>query len=98
MSIVTKDEILKEIEVGNIEITPFRRDQAGRATIDLHFGNELGISKTTYQAFPLINKRLLEKRCQRKIVKDGNHFLLLPRETGIVATKKKIKLSPTFSN
>jgi len=48
MSILTKDEIFKEIKAGNIEITPFKRDRVGPASIDLHLGNEFSMFKRTY--------------------------------------------------
>lgn len=77
MSIVTKDEILKEIEVGNIEITPFRRDQVGLASIDLHLGNDFGMFKRSYQTVPLDEEANTEKDVlERKFVKSGNQFLL----------------------
>ena len=53
--------------------------------------------KRTYQTVFLDEQASAEKEVlERKIVKGGDYFLLLPGETVIAATKEKIKLSPTF--
>jgi len=94
MSILTKDEIFKEIEAGNIEITPFKRDQVGPASIDLHLGNNFSMFKRTYQTIPLDEQASAEKEVlERRIVRDGDHFSLFPKETVIAITKERVKLS-----
>jgi len=97
MSILTKDEIFKEIDAGNIKITPFKRDQVGPASIDLHLGNEFSMFKRTYQTVTLDEEASAEKEVlERIIIKDGDHFLLLPGETVIAVTKEKVKLPPAL--
>ena len=97
MSILTKEEIFKQIQAGNIEITPFERGQVGPASIDLHLGNEFWMFKRTYQTVPLDEEASAEKEVlERRFVRSGDHFLLLPGETVIAVTKERIKLSPTL--
>ncbi|OQA92371.1 MAG: Deoxycytidine triphosphate deaminase [Elusimicrobia bacterium ADurb.Bin231] len=45
MGILTRDEILEEIKVGNIEIDPFDKNQVGPASIDLYLGDEIRVFK-----------------------------------------------------
>ena len=45
MGVLTREEILKEISQGTIEIEPFERDQVGPGSIDLHLGNEFRVFK-----------------------------------------------------
>ncbi|GFP39369.1 dCTP deaminase [Candidatus Hakubella thermalkaliphila] len=95
MSILTKDEILREIKAGNIVIAPFKYDQVGPASIDLHLGNEFHMFKRTYQTIPVDEQASSEKEVlERKIVREGDHFLLLPGETVVAVTKEKVKLPP----
>ena len=41
MGVLTREEILREISLGNIEIDPFEEDQVGPGSIDLRLGNSL---------------------------------------------------------
>lgn len=41
--ILTRDEILAEIDAGRVVLDPFERDQVGAASIDLHLGDEIRI-------------------------------------------------------
>ncbi|MGA2317021.1 MAG: hypothetical protein ABSG71_11675 [Thermodesulfobacteriota bacterium] len=45
MGVLTREEILKEISQGTIEIEPFQEDQVGPGSIDLHLGNEFRVFK-----------------------------------------------------
>ncbi|GFP30730.1 dCTP deaminase [Candidatus Hakubella thermalkaliphila] len=93
MSILTKDEILKEIRAGNIVIAPFRSDQIGPASIDLHLGSEFHMFRRTYQTVPVDEQASREKEVlERKIVREDDHFLPLPGETVLAVTKEKVKL------
>jgi dCTP deaminase len=43
MSVLTRDVILREIEVGRVVIDPFTPDQVGVASIDLTLGDEIRV-------------------------------------------------------
>jgi Deoxycytidine deaminase len=45
MSILTREEIISEIERGSIKIEPFSNEQIGPASVDLHLSNEFRIFK-----------------------------------------------------
>jgi len=45
MGVLTREEILKEIRQGTIEIDPFEEDQVGPGSIDLRLGNEFRVFK-----------------------------------------------------
>lgn len=51
--ILTDSEILKEIELGNIVITPFERSQLGSNSYDVRLGNKLAV----YRDFMLDSKK-----------------------------------------
>lgn len=97
MSILTKVEIIKEINAGNIEIRPFDKSQVGPASIDLRLGNEFGIFKRTYRNVKVDEEASAEREVlEHTSVRDGDHFLLLPHETVIAVTRERIKLSPSL--
>jgi dCTP deaminase len=43
MCVLTRAEILREIEIGRIALEPFETGQVGPASIDLHLGEELRV-------------------------------------------------------
>ena len=45
MGVLTKEEILREISLGNIEVDPFEKNQVGPGSIDLRLGNEFRVFK-----------------------------------------------------
>jgi len=95
MSILTKEEILKEIEKKALVITPFSKDQVGPASVDLHLGPEFRMFKKVHQTFIVDDAASSEKELtERTIVKQGNHYLLTPGETVLAVTRERIKLPP----
>lgn len=88
MTILTRNEILKEIKKGKIKITPFSKDQVGPASIDLHLDNQFRIfkrwkkcpvdEKTDYKEFT----KLVEKK----------YIVIKPNEFILGLTKEKITL------
>ena len=45
MCVLTRDEIVRELESGRLRIEPLEPDQIGPASIDLHLGSELRVMK-----------------------------------------------------
>ena len=68
MCVLTREEILKELDSGRLKIDPFREDQVGPASIDLHLGRSIrclarstnGQLHVTDDADPSANTDLLE--------------------------------------
>lgn len=91
MSILTHDEILKEIEAGNIRIDPYSPDRVGPASVDLHLGNEFRVFRKTHDVVPVTADSNYEEITEKIIVKD--HLLLMPQETMLGITVEKITLA-----
>jgi len=76
MAVLTKTEILKEIESGRIKITPFSEKQVGPASIDFHLGNSFRIFRQAKDIFHVNDKVDYEK--VTKLVKIKDNIILLP--------------------
>ena len=92
MSILTHDEILKEIAAGNIRIDPYYPECVGPASVDLHLGNEFRVFRKVHDIVRVTPDANYEEITERVLVKD--HLLLMPQETVLGITEEKITLSP----
>jgi dCTP deaminase len=90
MGVLTREEILKEIRQGTIEIDPFKEDQVGPGSIDLHLGNEFRVFKKLRNACVVEDRISLEDLSERIEVQDS--FTLMPGETVLGITHERIKL------
>lgn len=92
MSVLTHDEILKEIRVGNIVITPFAEDQVGPGSVDLHLGDEFRVFKKMHTIYHVTNDSDFSDITD--LIRVDDHFVLMPGETVLGITKERIKLPP----
>ncbi len=53
-----RDEILKLIENGSIRIEPFRKEQVGPASIDLHLEDSFRVFEKTRDVFRFVRMRI----------------------------------------
>ena len=90
MSILTRDEIIKEIKSGNIVIDPFDEKQIGPASIDLTLDNKFRVFKKIHDSFEVTEDANYETVTNYEEVED--HFLLMPGEAVLGITKETIKL------
>jgi dCTP deaminase len=90
MGVLTREEILKEIRQGTIEIDPFEEDQVGPGSIDLRLGNEFRVFKKLRNACAVEDHITLEDLTERIEIKDT--FTLMPGETVLGITHERIKL------
>ncbi len=90
MGVLTREEILKEIRQGMIEIDPFEEDQVGPGSIDLRLGNEFRVFKKLRNACAVEDHITLEDLTERIEIKDT--FTLMPGETVLGITHERIKL------
>jgi dCTP deaminase len=90
MGVLTREEILKEIRQGTIEINPFEEDQVGPGSIDLRLGNEFRVFKKLRNACAVEDHITLEDLTERIEIKDT--FTLMPGETVLGITHERIKL------
>jgi dCTP deaminase len=91
MSILTHDEILKEVASGNILIEPFYPDRVGPASVDLHLGNEFRVFRKVHDIVRVTPESNYEEITERILVDD--HLLLMPQETVLGLTQEKITLA-----
>jgi len=90
MGVLTREEILKEIAKGNIEIDPFEEDQVGPGSVDLYLGNEFRVFKKLRNACTVEDRISLEDLTDRIEVTDS--FTLMPGKTVLGMTRERIKL------
>ncbi len=91
MSILTHDEILKEISSGRIIIDPYDPECVGPASVDLHLGNEFRVFRKVHDIVRVTADANYEEITDRIIVSD--RLLLMPQETVLGITVEKITLA-----
>ena len=94
MSILTHDEILKEIQAGRIVIDPFDASCVGPASVDLHLGQEFRVFRKVHDVVRVTPDSNYEEITERVLVED--HLLLMPQETVLGITLEKVTLPPNL--
>jgi len=90
MSVLTRQEILKEIRQGTVEIEPFEERQVGPGSIDLHLGSEFRVFKKLRNACVVEDNISVEDLTERLETEES--FTLMPGETVLGITLERIKL------
>jgi dCTP deaminase len=90
MAVLTKEEILREIRRGTIQIDPFEEDQVGPGSIDLRLGNEFRVFKKLRNALVVEDAISMGDLTERVVVEDS--FTLMPGETILGITQERINL------
>ncbi len=94
--ILTREEILKEIEKGNIVIEPFDIKYLGPASYDVALDNEIRIFKDEIYEIDIgeiaENTNIFNQVTEK--IKLDDYYPLKPGELVIGITKEKITLSP----
>lgn len=94
MSILTRDEILKEIRSGNITITPFDASKIGPGSVDLHLGEDFRIFKKVHDIVDINEMTNYEEMTELIHAPEG--IVLMPGETILGITREVIKLAPNI--
>jgi dCTP deaminase len=94
MSILTRDEILKEIAAGNIRIDPYDPAAVGPASVDLRLGSEFRVFRKAREVVRVTEETDYESVTQKVHVADG--LMLVPGETVLGITKERITLAPNL--
>lgn len=92
MTVLTHDEILKEMKRGNIRITPFSESQVGPGSIDLHLGSEFRVFKRVHKVVHVNDK--IDPKEYTDVMKVKDYMLLMPGESAMGITVEKITLAP----
>ena len=92
MSILTRDEILKEIAAGHIRIDPYDPTAIGPASVDLHLGSEFRVFGKARGVIRVTEDTDYEVVTEKIQVADT--LMLMPGETVLGITKEQITLAP----
>jgi dCTP deaminase len=94
MSILAKSEILKEIEKGNIQVTPFDPALVGPASVDLHLSRSFRVFVHLPQELSIDDKMDFRAATKGLLLKEGETLVMKPGDTMLGITEEKISLAP----
>lgn len=89
--ILSKSEIIKEMDAGRIIVEPFLEENLGPASIDLRVSNEFRIFKKVHEIFHVTDD--VDYSTITTVRKVNDYFLLMPGETVHSITMEKITLA-----
>jgi dCTP deaminase len=90
MSILTRDEILKEIAAGRVGIEPFDPALVGPASVDLRLGREFRVFRRTHGIVTVTPDIDYDAVTEKVVVTD--QMILMPGETVLGLTQERITL------
>ena len=93
MTILGRDAILREMERGNIHITPFDEKMLGPASVDLHLSNAFRVFVHPPNALCMSADMDFKAATKGLVVPEGETLTLLPGQTVLGITTEKITLS-----
>ncbi|MEE8557896.1 MAG: dCTP deaminase [Myxococcota bacterium] len=93
MCVLTRDQILDEIERGRLRIDPFDPDRVGPASIDLHLGAEIRVLDTD-RSEPVDVEGGESVPELTRVVEFDAGFVLEPGETVHGITQERLMLPP----
>jgi dCTP deaminase len=96
MSILTRDEIMKLLRSGEIEIEPFSEELIGPASIDLRLGNDFRVFKNARKTYDVLEGSELENITELVHVPDDEFLMLMPGRSCLGITLERIKLPSTI--
>lgn len=94
MSILTHDEILREIRDGNIEIEPFTEDMVGPGSVDLTLGSHFRTFRKLHEIYNVTDESNFHEITDMVEIGNEECFVLMPQETVLGITRERIKLPP----
>ena len=90
MTILSNNEILKEIRAKNIIINPFDIQNVGPCSIDLHLSDKFSVFKTGIIVDPLAQKQIAYTE---SLQTNGEKFFLAPGYFVLASKEEKIAIS-----
>ncbi len=97
MATLGRDELIKLIENGSIKIEPFRKEQVGPASIDLHLGESFRVFEKTRDVFHIRENADYKQITRAVKVERNSSFLIMPNELVQGITEESLTLPPTLS-
>ena len=92
MAVLTRDAILREMELGRLRVEPFALDQLGPASIDLTLGDEIRVIEPGPTPIPIRDDADYRAYTRRQRL-DGP-YLLAPGDTIHGITRERVSLAP----
>jgi dCTP deaminase len=97
MATLGRDELLKLIRTGLIRIEPFKEEQVGPASIDLHLGASFRVFEKTRDVFHVREDADYKQLTRAVNVERNASFLIMPNELVQGITEETITLPSTLS-
>jgi dCTP deaminase len=97
MATLGKNELLKLIENGILRIEPFRKEQVGPASIDLHLGDSFRVFEKTRDVFQVREDADYKQLTRAVNVERNSSFLIMPNELVQGITEETLTLPETLS-
>ena len=97
MATLGKDELLKSIENGILKIEPFKKEQVGPASINLHLGSSFRVFEKTRDVFHVREDADYKQLTRAVKVERNGSFLIMPNELVQGITEETLTLPSTLS-
>ncbi|MGE0488089.1 MAG: dCTP deaminase [Vulcanimicrobiota bacterium] len=92
MGVLTRDEIVKAVQAGHIEIDPYREELVGPGSVDLHLGNQFRVFRKLHRIYHVTDESDFQQITE--LVEVDDYFVLMPGETVLGVTVERIRLAP----
>ncbi|EGG17110.1 cytochrome c oxidase subunit V [Cavenderia fasciculata] len=90
MTVLSRDEVLKCIESGEISISPFDPDALGGATLDLTLSNEFRVFSKESETILVTDETNYRDYTKHFVLGEGETFILEPRSLVLAITKETV--------
>jgi dCTP deaminase len=91
MAFLTDGDIVKAVKSGKLRIEPFNKALVGPGSVDFTLGNTFRVFRNVRNSEIDVKKpEELAAMSEAIEVKDGDYFLLLPRELVLATTREKV--------
>jgi len=97
MGTLGKAKIFKLIDDGIVRIEPFRKEQVGPASIDLHLGNMFRVFEKTRDIFHIREDADYAQITRTVNIEPNAYFLIMPNELVQGITQETLTLPATLS-
>ena len=92
MAILTRDEIIRRIGLGEIGLDPFSAEQVGPASVDLHLDNQFRVFRRVRDIFHVTEAADYSDVTEVITIAEDDYFVLMPGETAHGITRERIRL------
>lgn len=96
MTILGRDEILREMDAGNIKIDPFHPENLGPASVDLHLSRAFRVFVRMPMDVVVTEDLDYKQHTKGLLLEPGQRLKLRPGETALGITTERITLAPSL--